>query len=103
MGINQILNFALADGTWSVALSPHAAGGPIDFEIIHVNISIETTKTYSHISKKNNADTINLSAWFGDVWVCSGQSNMEMIVSQVIYFSKYNYYLQQFCTLKIGF
>jgi hypothetical protein len=25
-----------ADGTWRVELLPHAAGGPVDFEIIHV-------------------------------------------------------------------
>jgi hypothetical protein len=34
--INKMLHPVIADGTWSVAVPPHAAGGPIDFEIIHV-------------------------------------------------------------------
>ncbi|XP_065346666.1 sialate O-acetylesterase-like [Cloeon dipterum] len=62
----QIVAGVDADGTWKVSIPEHDAGGPINFEIIH-----------------NNVDTINLSAWFGDVWVCSGQSNMEMTINQI--------------------
>jgi hypothetical protein len=35
----NVLVFA-ADGTWRVELLPHAAGGLVEFEIIHVNCSI---------------------------------------------------------------
>ncbi|XP_059471569.1 sialate O-acetylesterase-like [Neocloeon triangulifer] len=63
---NQVVTSVAADGTWKAKLLPHAAGGPFDFQVI-----------------QNGVDTINFSAWFGDVWVCSGQSNMEMPIIQI--------------------
>lgn len=48
------------DGKWMITLSPVHAGGPYDMQIDASN----------HISIKN--------ILMGDVWVCSGQSNMEL-------------------------
>ena len=47
------------DGTWEAILKPHPAGGPIE-----ITISGETTITLKNVL-------------IGDVWICSGQSNME--------------------------
>src|SRR3546814_12108533 len=51
------------DGTWKLSLSPEEAGGP--FQLV--------------VSGKN---TLTLSdVLIGEVWICSGQSNMEWIVA----------------------
>lgn len=48
------------DGKWKVKLPPMAAGGPYELVI-------------------SGADTLRIqNVMFGEVWVCSGQSNMEM-------------------------
>lgn len=52
------------DGNWKVTLNPISAGGPYE-----LNISGEE----KHIIK---------NVLVGEVWVCSGQSNMEMTVHQ---------------------
>ncbi len=46
-------------GRWSVYLPPHEAGGPFELKI------------------KGNNTIILRDVWVGDVWVASGQSNME--------------------------
>ncbi len=51
------------DGKWKVVLDAAKAGGP-----------------YQLIVKGKNSITLN-DIWMGDVWVCSGQSNMEWTVS----------------------
>jgi sialate O-acetylesterase len=52
------------DGKWLIRLNKHAAGGPF-------NITI-TGKT-----------SINLQdVYFGEVWLCSGQSNMQMLLGK---------------------
>jgi sialate O-acetylesterase len=53
------------DGKWIVTLSPSKAGGPCDMEI----------KAANNITLKN--------ILIGDVWVCSGQSNMELTMERV--------------------
>lgn len=57
----------LADkqGGWKLTLSPHRAGGP-----------------FTMILEGNNHLQIN-NILFGDVWLCSGQSNMELPISRV--------------------
>ena len=47
------------DGRWTVSLAPHAAGGP------H---SLSVSANGRSLSRKN--------LLFGDIWLCSGQSNM---------------------------
>jgi sialate O-acetylesterase len=58
---------ANADGKWDVLLSELKAGGPYSMNIDGVN----------HITLKN--------IMVGDVWVCSGQSNMELSMDRVKY------------------
>jgi sialate O-acetylesterase len=53
------------DGKWMIILSPMHAGGPFDMQIDGSN----------HITIKN--------ILIGDVWVCSGQSNMELPMERV--------------------
>lgn len=71
-GEQLVLNFngqnqktkANKQGKWSVVLNPMKAGGPFDLTI-------------------NGAKKLVLkNILIGDVWVCSGQSNMEMRVSE---------------------
>jgi sialate O-acetylesterase len=51
-----------ADGKWRINLDSHTAGGPYDFTVAGTN-------------------TIKLTdILVGEVWVCSGQSNMEFVV-----------------------
>ncbi len=54
-----------ASGNWKVVLKPHKAGG-----------------SFSMILTGNNKIEIN-NILFGDVWLCSGQSNMELPMSRV--------------------
>ena len=51
---------------WSVQLSPRPAGGPYNLKVSVQGTSITL------------ADIL-----FGDIWLCSGQSNMVFVVSHV--------------------
>ena len=55
---------AAADGTWRVALTTPAAGGPFTVAVQGEKNSLELKDVLS-----------------GEVWLCSGQSNMQMTVS----------------------
>lgn len=68
-----------AEGKWTIILPPHAAGGPYKI----------------NLSASNNIVIDNVL--FGDVWVCSGQSNMEFIMKNVK--DKYSAVIQH-CTNK---
>src|SRR5512144_1241398 len=53
-----------ADGRWSIDLRPQPAGGPFAMAVAgHNTVSLE-------------------DVWFGEVWVASGQSNMEFALAQ---------------------
>jgi sialate O-acetylesterase len=56
---------ASADGAWKVTLSPNAAGGPF------------TLSVQARTNRRDIHDVL-----FGDVWLASGQSNMEWEVAQ---------------------
>ncbi|GAU95116.1 hypothetical protein RvY_06791 [Ramazzottius varieornatus] len=59
-----------ADGTWLIQLPPSEAGGPYDIEATSV--------------VDGDKEMVPLRAvLFGDVWLCSGQSNMEFQVQQM--------------------
>jgi sialate O-acetylesterase len=62
---------AKADGTWSVNLPATKAGGPYDIKITSAQNSI-----------------ILKDVWFGDVWFCSGQSNMNFRMSAINNFAR---------------
>ena len=53
------------DGKWSVMLHPEGAGGPYEMDIEAIN----------HITIRN--------VYVGEVWVCSGQSNMDLTMERV--------------------
>ncbi|GAB3651214.1 sialate O-acetylesterase [Echinicola sediminis] len=57
---------ASSDGIWEVVFPAMEAGGPYTMEI------------------SGNANAISLEdIWLGDVWICSGQSNMEQTMARV--------------------
>jgi sialate O-acetylesterase len=64
-GKNTCSAVAGSEGTWAVQLPAQEAGGPHSISIL-----------------ASNTLTIN-NILFGDVWLCSGQSNMETPVSRV--------------------
>ena len=53
------------DGAWQIVLPPHVKGGPFSMVVKSAHSSIELQ-----------------DIWFGDVWLCSGQSNMEWTVEK---------------------
>jgi sialate O-acetylesterase len=57
--------------TWMVVLDPMKPGGP--FEVM----AQQTLGTMNFTLRVHDV-------LFGDVWLCSGQSNMQMTVSQVM-------------------
>lgn len=64
MGKSRGETKANADGKWSLKIDPPAAGGPYDVHVVGTN-------------------TIKLTdVLVGEVWVCSGQSNMQWSVKQ---------------------
>ncbi|XP_063167154.1 sialate O-acetylesterase isoform X2 [Candoia aspera] len=60
---------------WKIILDPVPQGGPY------------TIKVHQYIKEDVSNMTLE-DVYFGDVWICSGQSNMEMTVSQVFNASK---------------
>jgi sialate O-acetylesterase len=62
---DEFATVANPKGEWSITLPPQKAGGPHQFTF----------------KGKNKIDLKNIL--FGDVWLCSGQSNMEMTMRQV--------------------
>jgi len=55
-----------ADGKWLVTLDPVSAGGPFEMQIKSDDESVTIKDIYS-----------------GDIWLCSGQSNMEMMMDRL--------------------
>src|SRR2546426_12760017 len=49
-----------ATGSWKVTFPPHAAGGPYELTVVRKDERVEVRDVL-----------------VGDVWICSGQSNME--------------------------
>ena len=64
--VNVTRNTEGAGGIWKVKLPPQKAGGPYTLSIA------------SHEGHRALTDVM-----FGDVWVCSGQSNMAFTMGQV--------------------
>jgi len=55
-----------ADGKWLVTLDPVSAGGPFEMQI------------------KSNDEFVTIKdIYSGDIWLCSGQSNMEMMMDRL--------------------
>lgn len=66
-GVKAQKAVAAADGHWTVSLPALPMGGPYTLTIS----TPARTLTYNNV-------------WLGDVWLCSGQSNMEFRVSQSV-------------------
>ncbi len=64
---NSYRNFSNANGRWQIDLAPRPAGGPYSLSI-HTALG---SKSFHNIL-------------FGDVWLCSGQSNMEFGVGNLL-------------------
>lgn len=64
-GVERLRAHAGADGKWNVTLSAHKAGGPYALRI-----------------KAESGERSYEDILFGEVWLCSGQSNMQFKVKQ---------------------
>ncbi len=76
-----------SDGKWEVKIGPFDAGGPYDMMI------------------KGSSEITISDILIGDVWVCSGQSNMELPMNRVSWvypeeMNAANYYIRQFIVPK---
>lgn len=60
---SQYSTTANADGQWSITLPKHKAGGPFTIQINEITVK---------------------DVLFGDIYLCSGQSNMELPIKRVI-------------------
>lgn len=59
--VSDVQTVVTTDASWEVDLAPQGAGGPFTVEV-----------------RSARGDTVRLGdVWFGDVWLASGQSNME--------------------------
>jgi sialate O-acetylesterase len=67
---SPFLDNSLGESIWSVTLEPQTEEGPFQ-----INVTQISNGTLANITLHD--------VLFGDVWVCSGQSNMELAVSQI--------------------
>jgi sialate O-acetylesterase len=77
VSLRGLSRVAIADreGRWRVTFAGMAAGGPFDMTVTGNGTS----------EKKDTAKKITISnVLFGDVWVCSGQSNMEVPIRDAL-------------------
>ena len=72
---NNLKGTATADcwGQWRVELPAQPAGGPYTLTIKRVLKTLKDPKDLKDLIKYDNV-------WLGDVWLCSGQSNMEFML-----------------------
>ena len=91
-------NFTRADGSWSVQLPSTKAGGPYRLRLTSTPLNPQHYQSYYpqgypfnqpsglpsyHDGPTAPRTTLTLdSLWFGDLWLASGQSNMELSVDQ---------------------
>lgn len=91
-------NFTRADGSWSVQLPSTKAGGPYRLRLTSTPLNPQHYQSYYpqgypfnqpsglpsyHDGPTAPRTTLTLdSLWFGDLWLASGQSNMELCVDQ---------------------
>ena len=83
--------FTRADGTWSMELPHMKAGGPYKLTLTSTPLPTENYRFYYPDKypylldnlTKGKAQTLTIdSLYFGDLWLASGQSNMELRVDQ---------------------
>ena len=67
----------LGDGSWRVALTPREVGG-------NVTITARSAATSSGGESTTTSNATLPDVTFGDVWLCSGQSNMELALRYTV-------------------
>lgn len=70
--LESVVVSAQPSNTWMVVLDPMKPGGPFE-------VTAQQTLGTSNLTLRVH------DVLFGDVWLCSGQSNMQMTVLQVIW------------------
>lgn len=85
---------AECDGRWEILLEPMQAGGPYTMDI--------STKSTGKVGEESGAERIIIKdIMAGDVWVCSGQSNMQTPVLRVI--EQFENYVREACCKDIRY
>ncbi len=83
--------FTFADGTWKVELPQRPAGGPYTLRLTATPLNPEHYRAYypeqypyqlENLTKAKTQTLTIDSLFFGDLWLASGQSNMELRVDQ---------------------
>ena len=70
------------DGRWQVALPPQKAGGPFALEVKSGEVQTSNLKSQTSNLKSQTSKIID-DILIGDVWLCSGQSNIDVTVERV--------------------
>ena len=71
---------AATDGSFEVKLHTPKAGGPFTITLKEEYLQISNLRSALPLgsSKKSQTSNLSLTCFIGEVWLCSGQSNMEM-------------------------
>ena len=89
--INERGDFTLADGSWHIELPEAKAGGPYTLRITATPLNPDHYHFYypekypyllENLTQAPEQTLTIDSVYFGDLWLASGQSNMEMRVEQ---------------------
>ena len=68
-----------ANGRWRVDLPAMKAGGPYELRVKSEELRVKSEE----LRVKSEEDIVLTDVWVGDVWLCSGQSNMETTLERV--------------------
>ena len=76
-----------ANGHWRVDLPAMKAGGPYEITVVGEGLAVSEKNSQlstlnSQLSSLNSQLTLS-DVWLGDVWLCTGQSNMETTLERV--------------------
>ncbi|MBQ7180611.1 MAG: sialate O-acetylesterase [Bacteroidaceae bacterium] len=89
--VHRAESFSRADGTWEIQLDGWPAGGPYELSIISQPMQPDHYRPYyparyplslSSLTRHEKQTLVLDSIYFGDVWLASGQSNMELRVDE---------------------
>lgn len=68
-----------ADGTWEISLPPQKAGGPYNLVVTgELTVLSQNTGGNGTLKAASKSTKTIKNVLFGDVWLCGGQSNMEL-------------------------
>ena len=76
-----------ANGKWKVVLPQQKAGGPFELRIESGALDLRSLATEGTQELRNNSDNYSQitleNVLIGDVWLCSGQSNIDVTIERV--------------------